>query len=65
MDDNFRPRRVHLVHEFLHDNYIARLEWPACSPDMNPIEYAWDTLKWAVFGRYDPPNTQSSMPYRR
>ena len=54
MDDNSRPHRAHLVNEFIHDNNIARLEWPACSPDMNPIEHAWDTLKRAVFGRDDP-----------
>ena len=47
MDDNSRPHRAHLVNEFLHDN-ITRLEWPACSPDMNPIDHAWDTLKRAL-----------------
>ena len=37
MDDNSRHHRAHLVNEFLHDNNIARLKWPACSPDMHPI----------------------------
>ena len=36
MDNNSRPHRSHLVNEFLHNNNIARLEWSACSPDMNP-----------------------------
>ena len=49
MDDSSRPHRAHLVNEFHHDNNIARLEWPACSQDMNPINHAWDTLKRAVF----------------
>ena len=49
MDDNSRPHRAHLMNEFLHGNNIARLECPACSPDMNPIDHAWDTLKRAVF----------------
>ena len=57
MDDNSRPHRAHLVNEFLHDNNIARLEWAACSPDMNPFDHAWDILKRAVFGRDDPPTT--------
>ena len=56
MEDNSRPHRANLVNKFLHDN-IARLEWLACSPDMNPIEHAWDTLKRAIFGRDDPPTT--------
>ena len=57
MDDSSRPHRAHFVNEFLHDNIIARLEWPACSLYMNPIDHAWDTLKRAVFGRDDPPTT--------
>ena len=57
MDDSSRPHHADLVNEFLHDNSIARLEWPACSPDMNPIEHAWDTLKRAVFGRNDSQTT--------
>ena len=57
MDNNSRPHRAHLVDEFLHYNNIARLEWPECSPDMNPIEHVWNTLNRAVFGRDDPPTT--------
>ena len=57
MDDNSRPHRAHLVNEYLHGNNIARLEWSACSPDINPIKHAWDTLKRALFGRDDPPTT--------
>ena len=60
MDGNSHPLREYLVNEFLHDN-ITRLEWPACSPDMNPIEHAWDTLKSAVFGRDDPPTTLKDL----
>ena len=36
---------------------ITSLEWPACSPDMNLIEHAWDSMKRAVFGRDNPPTT--------
>ena len=59
--DNSRPHRAHLVNEFLHDNNIAGLEWPACSSDMNHIEHAWDTLKRAVFGRDDRSTTLSDL----
>ena len=65
MDDNSRPHRAHVVNFFLQDDDIARLEWPACSPDINPIGHAWDRLKRAVYGPIDPSNTQRYMPNRR
>jgi Transposase and inactivated derivatives len=61
MDDNSCPHRAHVVNDFLQDNDIARLEWPACSPDMNPIEHAWDKLKRAVYGLLDPPTTLTDI----
>ena len=57
MDDSSCPHHAHLVNVFFHDNNIARLEWPACSSDMNPIDHVWDILRRAVFGRDDPPTT--------
>ncbi|GFW74707.1 transposable element Tcb2 transposase [Trichonephila clavipes] len=39
MDDNCRPHRANLVEDFLFEERIARMEWPACSSDMNPIEH--------------------------
>ncbi|GFT68260.1 transposable element Tcb2 transposase [Trichonephila clavipes] len=37
MDDNSRPHRANLVEDSLFEEGIVRMEWPACSPDMNPI----------------------------
>ncbi|GFV28975.1 transposable element Tcb2 transposase [Trichonephila clavipes] len=39
MDDNCRPHRANLVEDFLFEKGIVRMEWPAYSPDMNPIEH--------------------------
>ncbi|GFX56916.1 transposable element Tcb2 transposase [Trichonephila clavipes] len=44
MDDNCRSHRANLVEDFLFEEGIVRMEWPASSPDMNPIEYAWGAL---------------------
>ncbi|GFW41198.1 transposable element Tcb1 transposase [Trichonephila clavipes] len=48
MDDNARPHRANIVNECLQSEYINRMDWPAYSPDLNPIEracvgYAWPT----------------------
>ncbi|GBN67089.1 hypothetical protein AVEN_166511-1, partial [Araneus ventricosus] len=39
MDDNARPHRALLVDKFLESEDIRRMDWPARSPDLNPIEH--------------------------
>ena len=38
MDDNARPHRARVADQFLEGNGIEHMEWPARSPDCNPIE---------------------------
>ncbi|GFX91263.1 transposable element Tcb2 transposase [Trichonephila clavipes] len=57
MDHNCRPHRANLVEYFLFEEGIVRMEWPAYSPDMNPIENVWDALGRRVAGRQPPPQT--------
>ena len=48
MDDNARAHRARVTDQYLEQTTIVRMEWPARSPDLNPIEHAWDMLQTAV-----------------
>ncbi|GFV59064.1 hypothetical protein TNCV_1678061 [Trichonephila clavipes] len=43
-DDNARPHRARLVENMLEAETIQRMEWPACSPDLNPISMFFHCL---------------------
>ncbi|GFW54988.1 transposable element Tcb2 transposase [Trichonephila clavipes] len=61
MDDNCRPHCANLVEDFLFEERIVRMEWPASSPDMNPIKHAWDALERRVAGHQPPPQTLQEL----
>ncbi|GFW29637.1 transposable element Tc1 transposase [Trichonephila clavipes] len=59
MDDNARSHRTLAVEELLESKDITRMDWPAYSSDLNPIEHVWDALRRRIAARlHHPENTQ-------
>ncbi|GFV18809.1 transposable element Tcb1 transposase [Trichonephila clavipes] len=56
MDDNFRPHYANIVDECLQSEDITRMEWPAYSLDLNPIEHVWDMLGRGIAARQPLPS---------
>ncbi|GFW17930.1 transposable element Tcb1 transposase [Trichonephila clavipes] len=61
MDDNARPHRADIVDDYLENEGIARVAWPAYSRDRNPIENLWDAFGRAVSSRFPTPATLTEL----
>ncbi|GFX55288.1 uncharacterized protein TNCV_3968421 [Trichonephila clavipes] len=55
IDHNARPYHANIVDECLQSEDITRMDWPAYSPDLNPIEHVWDMLGRRIAARQLPP----------
>ena len=61
MDDNARPHRARVVNDYLEDDGIERLDWLSRSPDLNPIEHAWEALQRRINARLAQPQTSQQL----
>ena len=52
MQDNASIHTSKLLKEWLKEMRFEVLEWPAYSPDLNPIENLWGLLKRKIVERY-------------
>ncbi|GFX13259.1 transposable element Tcb2 transposase [Trichonephila clavipes] len=57
MDDNAPCHRTVPAEQLLESEDIERMDWPARSPDLNPIEHVWDFLGRRLAARTLPPVT--------
>ncbi|GFW95765.1 transposable element Tcb1 transposase [Trichonephila clavipes] len=55
MDDNAPCHRTVAAEQLLESEDIERMDWPARSPDLNPIEHVWDFLNRRLAARTLPP----------
>ncbi|CAJ0938384.1 unnamed protein product [Ranitomeya imitator] len=60
MQDNARPH-VAGVCQFLQDEGIEAVDWPARSPDLNPIEHIWDIMSRTIHQRHVAPQTVQEL----
>ena len=64
-DDNATPHRAGTVRSVVRDSGIPTLPWPARSPDLSPIEHAWDKLGRRVRSNYlHAPSTLDELSQR-
>ncbi|GFX72494.1 transposable element Tc3 transposase [Trichonephila clavipes] len=57
MHDNAPCHRTVAAEQLLESENIERMDWPARSPDLNPIEHVWDFLGRRLAARTLPPLT--------
>lgn len=61
MHDNARPHAARITHQYLNEVNIPVMEWPALSPDVNPIEHVWDMLGRRMRNRVPAPLTLNQL----
>ena len=56
MEDNTPVHTARVSRDFLKKEGIKKIDWPAKSPDLNPIENVWLVLKRNIQDLYQPKN---------
>ena len=59
MQDNDPKHTSRRVKSWFIENRVAVMDWPAQSPDLNPIENLWTDVKEAVY--IQKPNNQQEL----
>ncbi|XP_069813910.1 testis-specific gene 13 protein [Dendropsophus ebraccatus] len=48
MQDNARSHVAGVCQQFLQDEGVEAIDWPVCSPDLNPNEHIWDVMSRSI-----------------
>lgn len=59
--DNATCHTARLAKDYLQQQQIETLPWPAKSADLNPIEHLWDELDRRLRKRPNPPQTLQDL----
>jgi transposase len=59
--DNAPPYSAKRTREKLDQLGLIVLDWPANSPDLNPIEHIWAVMKQAITERIQRPTSRAEM----
>uniref|UniRef100_A0A673ZT04 Tc1-like transposase DDE domain-containing protein n=1 Tax=Salmo trutta TaxID=8032 RepID=A0A673ZT04_SALTR len=57
MQDNARPHVAGVCQQFLQEEGIDAMDWPARSPDLKPIEHIWDIMSRSIHQHHVAPQT--------
>uniref|UniRef100_A0A673Y5G4 Tc1-like transposase DDE domain-containing protein n=1 Tax=Salmo trutta TaxID=8032 RepID=A0A673Y5G4_SALTR len=61
MQDNARPHVAGVCQQFLQEEGIDAMDWPAHSPDLNPIQHIWDIMSRSIHQRHVAPQTVQEL----
>ena len=61
VQDNARPHTAYVIQEYLEQESIKTVDWPASSLDLNCIEHMWHIVYRQVLASTNPPRSVQEL----